>query len=157
HSSWPTRAGSRSTARNGRGSSKDEIGMHDASASPGAPVGRRVFLGLLGLGAAGVVIGSRVQDLFERALGPLVSKDGTGLAGLLPIERFRLYTVSGGYPDRSTADYRLRVRGLVNQPFELTYDDLVAMPPTNLTRDFQCVTGWRVHDVKWRGVLLSDL
>jgi DMSO/TMAO reductase YedYZ molybdopterin-dependent catalytic subunit len=24
-------------------------------------------------------------------------------------------------------------------------------------RDFQCVTGWRVHDVEWRGVLLRDV
>ena len=26
-----------------------------------------------------------------------------------------------------------------------------------MTKDFQCVTGWRVHDVKWVGVRLSDL
>ena len=31
------------------------------------------------------------------------------------------------------------------------------MPPTKLTRDFQCVTGWRVPDVEWKGVRLSDL
>ena len=31
------------------------------------------------------------------------------------------------------------------------------MPPTALTKDFQCVTGWRVHDVKWRGVRVADL
>ena len=29
--------------------------------------------------------------------------------------------------------------------FTLTYDELLAMPPTNLTKDFQCVTGWRVR------------
>ena len=32
-----------------------------------------------------------------------------------------------------------------------------ARPPVQLTRDFQCVTGWRVHDVKWVGVRLRDL
>jgi DMSO/TMAO reductase YedYZ molybdopterin-dependent catalytic subunit len=31
------------------------------------------------------------------------------------------------------------------------------MTPTSLTRDFQCVTGWRVHDVMWRGVKLSTI
>jgi DMSO/TMAO reductase YedYZ molybdopterin-dependent catalytic subunit len=46
---------------------------------------------------------------------------------------------------------------MVERPFEVTYDELVAMPPTDLTRDFQCVTGWRVPDVEWRGVRLADL
>jgi DMSO/TMAO reductase YedYZ molybdopterin-dependent catalytic subunit len=123
----------------------------------GAPVGRRVFLGLLGVGAAGVLLGARVQDWLERELGPLIAKDGTGLAAFLPIGRFRIYTVTGGLPSRSRADYKLKVGGLVDQPLELTYDQLVAMPPTNLTRDFQCVTGWRVPDVEWRGVRLADL
>ena len=31
------------------------------------------------------------------------------------------------------------------------------MPKTKLKRDFQCVTGWRVPDVHWTGVRLSDL
>ena len=31
------------------------------------------------------------------------------------------------------------------------------MPPTSLTRDFQCVTGWRVPEVQWQGVRLADL
>jgi DMSO/TMAO reductase YedYZ molybdopterin-dependent catalytic subunit len=40
---------------------------------------------------------------------------------------------------------------------ELTLDDLKAMPKTSLTKDFQCVTGWRVPEVHWEGVLLSDV
>jgi DMSO/TMAO reductase YedYZ molybdopterin-dependent catalytic subunit len=31
------------------------------------------------------------------------------------------------------------------------------MPPLHLTRDFQCVTGWRVHSVGWTGVRLADV
>jgi DMSO/TMAO reductase YedYZ molybdopterin-dependent catalytic subunit len=116
-----------------------------------------VFLGLLGVGAAGVLLGARIQDWLEREVGPLIAKDGTGLASLLPIGRFRIYTVTGGLPSRSRADYRLKVDGLVDQPFTLTYDELVAMPPTKLTRDFQCVTGWRVPEVEWKGVRLADL
>jgi DMSO/TMAO reductase YedYZ molybdopterin-dependent catalytic subunit len=133
----------------------------DPDAAPtrpaGTPVGRRVFLGLVGLGAAGVLLGARIQDWLEREVGPLIAKDGTGLASLLPIGRFRIYTVTGDLPSRSHADYRLKVRGLVDQDVTLTYRELLAMKPTRLTRDFQCVTGWRVPDVLWKGVRLSDV
>ena len=114
-------------------------------------VGRRVVLGMLGLGTAGVLFGSRVQDLLERTLGR------TPLSSVLPLSRFRIYTVTGTFPSRSEADYRLRVGGLVDRPVELTAADLRAMAPTHLTKDFQCVTGWRVSDVKWKGVRLADL
>jgi DMSO/TMAO reductase YedYZ molybdopterin-dependent catalytic subunit len=135
----------------------DDTAPHAPAEVAGTPVGRRVFLGLVGLGAAGVLLGARVQDWLERELGPLISKDGTGLASLLPIGRFRIYTVTGSLPSRSRAKYTLKVDGLVDQPFTLRYDELVAMPPTKLTRDFQCVTGWRVPDVEWKGVRLADL
>ncbi|HEX5096912.1 MAG TPA: molybdopterin-dependent oxidoreductase [Acidimicrobiia bacterium] len=128
-----------------------------AEAVTGTPVGRRVFLGLVGLGAAGVLVGARVQDWLERVVSPYVSKDGSGLSSLLPIGRFRIYTVTGGLPHKSKEDWRMKVGGLVDQPYELTYAELTAMTPTNLTKDFQCVTGWRVSDVKWRGVKLADL
>jgi DMSO/TMAO reductase YedYZ molybdopterin-dependent catalytic subunit len=120
-------------------------------------IGRRLFLGLLGLGAAGIVYGARVQDWLERVVGPVISKDGTGLSALLPIGRFRIYTVTGDLPRRDRDVYRLRVTGLVDRPLDLGYDDLLAMTPTSLTRDFQCVTGWRVSDVRWRGVRVADL
>jgi DMSO/TMAO reductase YedYZ molybdopterin-dependent catalytic subunit len=116
-----------------------------------------VFLGLLGVGAAGVVFGARVQNLLEDTVGKLISKDGTGLSSLLPIGRFRIYSVTGDLPSRSRSGYRLRVKGLVTQRVELTYDDLRAMPATTLHRDFQCVTGWRVPDVEWKGVRLADV
>jgi DMSO/TMAO reductase YedYZ molybdopterin-dependent catalytic subunit len=135
----------------------DDPAPSPAPEATGTPVGRRVFLSLLGVGAAGVLLGARVQDWLEREVGPLIAKDGTGLAALLPIGRFRIYTVTGGLPSRSRADYRLKVDGLVDQPFTLTYDELVRMPPTKLTRDFQCVTGWRVPQVEWKGVRVADL
>ena len=123
----------------------------------GTPVGRRVFLGLLGVGAAGILWGSNVQSWLERQVAPYLAKDGTGLSGLLPIGRFRIYSVTGSMPHRGHDEYRLRVGGLVDQPLNLTYQDLRTMPATGLTRDFQCVTGWRVFDVKWKGVRLADV
>ena len=122
------------------------------------PVGRRVFLGMLGIGAAGVVWGSGVADAFNRLLAPLAAADRTGLTGLLPAAgRFRIYSVVGFLPRRSDAEYRLRVTGLVDRPLELSLADLKAMVPTRLVRDFQCVTGWRVPDVPWTGVKLSEV
>ena len=124
------------------------------SGARGAPVGRRVFLGLLGLGAVGVVTGSAISNWFQR----LAKDDPTGLTALLPGGGgWRYYTVTGDYPSRATAAYRLRVSGLVDRPYTLSYDELAALTPTRLNRDFQCVTGWRVLGVKWQGVRLADL
>ena len=121
------------------------------------PVGRRVFLGVVGLGALGITFGARVQDFLEKVVAPVVGKDGTGLSSLFPIGRFRIYTVTGGYPQRSRERYRLTVTGLVDTPLSLDYAELSALPPTRLVRDFQCVTGWRVSAVEWKGVLVRDL
>jgi DMSO/TMAO reductase YedYZ molybdopterin-dependent catalytic subunit len=129
----------------------------DPDRPKGAPVGRRVVLGMLGLGAVGVVTGSAVQSGFDSALAPLQRADPTGLSGLLPGDYFRIYTVTDGYPSQDRATYRLAVDGLVDRTLELSVDDLRSMPATDLVRDFQCVTGWRVPRVRWRGVALSHL
>src|SRR5437588_12425911 len=120
----------------------------------GTPIGRRLFFGMLGLGAAGVVFGARAQDWMERVLAPLTARDGTGLSSFLPVGRFRIYSVTGDLPSRSVTDYRLRAGGHVNQPLELTFADLQAMPLTNLDKDCQFVNAWRVHHVKWTGARL---
>lgn len=124
----------------------------------GTPVGRRAVLGLLGLGTAGVFVGARVQDKVAEGLAPIAAIDPTGLSGLVPgAGSFRIYTVTGDLPDKSRAEWRLRLGGLVDRPDTLTFADLTEMEPVGLTADFQCVTGWRVDDVPWKGVRLSDL
>lgn len=129
-----------------------------ADRDTGTPVGRRVVLGLLGLGALGIVTGSRVQNALLRVLGPLEVRDPTGLLSLLPLgDTFRFYSVTAGVPQRNAADYRLQVSGLVGHPASYTLADLQSMPQTAIVRDFQCVTGWRVPEVHWRGVQLSHL
>jgi DMSO/TMAO reductase YedYZ molybdopterin-dependent catalytic subunit len=123
----------------------------------GRPVGRRIILGMAAVGAGGILFGSKAQDVLERVLAPVTSRTGTGLSALLPTGRFRIYTVTGDLPLRTATDYRLKVGGAVSAPLTLTLADLQSMPPTAFTKDFQCVTGWRVHDVAWKGVKLSDL
>jgi DMSO/TMAO reductase YedYZ molybdopterin-dependent catalytic subunit len=130
--------------------------MNDEAA--GKPVGRRVVLGLVGLGGAGVLWGSRLQSLLARVLGPIEAHDPTGLIALFPLgDAFRFYSVTGSVPTRTAATYRLTVSGLVSRPATYTLADLQAMTQTKLVRDFQCVTGWRVPQVHWSGVRLSDL
>jgi len=115
-------------------------------------------LGLLGLGALGIVTGSHVQNALLRVLGPLELRDPTGLLSLLPLgDTFRFYSVTSSVPQRNATDYRLRVSGLVERPATYTLSDLQAMPQIAVVRDFQCVTGWRVPQVHWRGVQLSHL
>jgi len=123
----------------------------------GAPVGRRVFLGLAAFGVSGILWGSRAAGLMERLLAPVSVKDGSGLLGLLPTGRFRIYSVIGTLPSRAPADWHLTVDGLADAPFTIGWDDLLAMPAVELTKDFQCVTGWRVPQVKWKGVRLADV
>ena len=126
--------------------------------SDGAPVGRRVVLGLFGLGALGIVGGASLQNGLSAALAPIQTRDPTGLTDLIPLGNgFRFYSVTGAVDEPTAADYRLAVSGLVDAPAEHTLADLEAMPQTELVRDFQCVTGWRVPEVPWVGVRLAHL
>ncbi|MEY9933236.1 DMSO/TMAO reductase YedYZ molybdopterin-dependent catalytic subunit [Catenulispora sp. GP43] len=120
----------------------------------GRPVGRRVVFGVVGLGALGVLGGSTVQ----RFLADVAQHDPTGLTNLLPLgDQFRIYTVTGSVPTPDPATYRLSVTGLVDHPQHYSLTDLAALPQTDLVRDFQCVTGWRVPKVPWTGVRLRDM
>jgi DMSO/TMAO reductase YedYZ molybdopterin-dependent catalytic subunit len=119
----------------------------------GAPVGRRVFLGMLGLGGLGVVFGSRIGS----AVTSLAERDPTGILGLIPGNgRFRFYSVVSSGEEVPAPQYRLTVQA-AGTTAALSFADLAALPQTTMTKDVQCVTGWRVPEVTWSGVLLSDL
>jgi DMSO/TMAO reductase YedYZ molybdopterin-dependent catalytic subunit len=124
----------------------------------GRPVGRRVLLGTLGLGALGVVAAPTLQRGLEGFLGAMSGDDPTGLTGLLPNGGgFRYYSVTGSVPHKNAANYRLTVDGLVDHPTAYTLADLRALPQTRLVKDVQCVTGWRVPGTPFEGVRLSRL
>ncbi len=124
----------------------------------GAPIGRRVLLGTLGLGALGVLAASPLQRALESFLAGASEKDPTGLTGLLPNGGgFRYYSVASSVPHKTAADYRLTVDGLVDRPRSYTLADLRALPQTRLVHDVQCVTGWRVPGTPFEGVRLSHL
>lgn len=124
----------------------------------GTPVGRRVFLGTLAVGALGVVAAPKLQRGLEGFLGGAADKDPTGLTGLLPNGGgFRYYSVASSVPRKNADTYRLKIDGLVDRPTTYTLDALKALPQTRMVRDVQCVTGWRVPDTPFEGVRLSRL
>ncbi|MGW0878821.1 molybdopterin-dependent oxidoreductase [Streptomyces sp. NPDC002671] len=130
----------------------------EASEPEGRPIGRRIFLGTLGLGALGMAAAPTLQRGLEDFLGGIAGKDPTGLTGLLPNGGgFRYYSVAASVPHKSPADYRLTVDGLVDHPRAFTLAELRALPRTRLVKDVQCVTGWRVPGTPFEGVRLSHL
>ncbi|MBK3578738.1 molybdopterin-dependent oxidoreductase [Streptomyces sp. MBT65] len=129
-----------------------------AEKAEGRPIGRRVLLGTLGLGALGVVTAPALQNGMEGFLGAVSGKDPTGLTGLLPNGGgFRYYSVTASVPNKNAQNYRLTVDGLVDKPTSYTLADLRALPQTRLVKDVQCVTGWRVPGTPFEGVRLSRL
>src|ERR1700730_16030556 len=127
-----------------------------ANEDTGTPIGRRVVLGMLTLGGAGVLVGSRIQNVISDVFAPVAAIDPTGIISLIPAAGgFRIYTVTGSLPHESVQKYSLSVTGMVDKPLTLGLADLEAMPATQLVKDFQCVTGWRVQQVHWTGVRLS--
>ena len=64
----------------------------------------------------------------------------------------------GGRPGPADpGDFRLRVHGEVENPFEIDFRELMEFTQTDITCDVHCVTGWTLLDSTWRGVLLSAL
>jgi len=74
-------------------------------------------------------------------------------------------TVTTGFPVLHVGDvpafdpitWRLRLRGMVASPFELTFDELRALPSTQWGGDIHCVTRWSKKATQWRGVLFRTL
>ncbi|MFE0418272.1 molybdopterin-dependent oxidoreductase [Streptomyces tendae] len=132
--------------------------MNELPERRGTPVGRRVFLGTLGLGALGVAAAPKLQSGMEAFLGRASEIDPSGLTGLLPNGGgFRYYSVTSSVPRKNADTYRLSVDGLVDRPMAYTLSDLKALPQTRMVRDIQCVTGWRVPSTALEGVRLSHL
>lgn len=74
-------------------------------------------------------------------------------------------TVTSGFPVLHVGDvpaidpetYRLRFFGRCAAPFEISYDELRAMPATEWRGDIHCVTRWSKKETHWTGVLFRTL
>lgn len=63
----------------------------------------------------------------------------------------------GIQPDIPLNEWRLVIDGDVESPVELTWEDFLALPQTEDTSDFHCVTTWSKLNMNWKGVRLLDL
>jgi len=64
---------------------------------------------------------------------------------------------AGEVPDVDLATWTLEVSGEVEQPLALSFDELKALPATDVTTDIHCVTRWSRFDAQFKGVHWSDL
>ena len=120
----------------------------------GSPIGRRAFLGVVGVGLSSLAWGGAAADLVAQSTRLLPE----GVRGIVPFGKgWRIYAVNPPHPRFDPATWRLEIDGLVERPQTLTYAQLLALPRAEQVSDFHCVTGWSVDDVRWTGVRFADL
>jgi DMSO/TMAO reductase YedYZ molybdopterin-dependent catalytic subunit len=71
-------------------------------------------------------------------------------------KKFPVLTV-GRNPDYDLKTWDLRIFGAVEREFNLSWDELMALPQKEITTDIHCVTRWSKLDTVWRGVAFRDL
>jgi DMSO/TMAO reductase YedYZ molybdopterin-dependent catalytic subunit len=59
---------------------------------------------------------------------------------------------AGSVPETDLAAWDFTITGEVEEPLRLTWDELLALPATEITTDIHCVTRWSRFDVPFRGV-----
>jgi DMSO/TMAO reductase YedYZ molybdopterin-dependent catalytic subunit len=64
---------------------------------------------------------------------------------------------AGDVPDVDLATWDFRVWGEVERPLTLTWEDLTALPSTEVVLDIHCVTRWSRFDTAFRGVAWREL
>src|SRR3954470_3492162 len=64
---------------------------------------------------------------------------------------------AGDVPRIDVATWQLRIFGLVEEEVTLDYEQLRALPATDVTTDIHCVTRWSRFDAGFRGVHWREL
>jgi DMSO/TMAO reductase YedYZ molybdopterin-dependent catalytic subunit len=64
---------------------------------------------------------------------------------------------AGDVPNEDLATWTLTISGEVEEPVTLTYEELTALPATEVTTDIHCVTRWSRFDAQFKGVHWSEL
>jgi DMSO/TMAO reductase YedYZ molybdopterin-dependent catalytic subunit len=95
--------------------------------------------------------GKAEQKLVERGLDPARLPPGQYLTEKWPVLH------AGHVPRTDLTTWDFRVFGEVEEPLTLTYDELQALPQTEITVDIHCVTRWSRFDTSFKGVRWREL
>jgi len=63
----------------------------------------------------------------------------------------------GSVPHFDPAKWDFEISGLVEAPLRLTWREFLALPQSEVSSDFHCVTRWSRLDNRWKGVLFTDV
>src|SRR5215469_334048 len=63
----------------------------------------------------------------------------------------------GSVPRFDEAKWDFKISGDVRAPVKLGWKEFLALPQSEVTADFHCVTRWSRLDNRWTGVLFSDV
>ena len=65
---------------------------------------------------------------------------------------------AGGVPEYGSLDgWTLELSGLLDRPAVLTWEQLTALPSTDVVVDLHCVTKWSKFDSPWRGAAFETV
>ena len=91
------------------------------------------------------------QKLVERGLDPGRLPPGQYLTEKWPVLH------AGSVPQTDLATWEFRISGEVENELVLSYDELQALPQTEITADIHCVTRWSRFDTSFKGVHWREL
>ena len=128
----------RRAAREGAMAKAVSVGKGEQAEVAASRYSRKLFLRLLTYGGAGVALAVAFGTEAKREIGS-----------------WRLNS-TGATPQLTKETYRLRITGLVNNPIDLTFDDLLRMDPVKQDIVHHCVEGWTYENV-FTGARLSDV
>jgi DMSO/TMAO reductase YedYZ molybdopterin-dependent catalytic subunit len=121
---------------------------------------RRRFLRLAGIGTVVAALGGwYVFADDEQTKAARAQKLPDGRPRLPPGQKVidTLKPMGGAQGSASKSDFRLRVHGAVEAPFEIGFAELLGLPQQDLELDVHCVTGWSRLGGRWEGVRIADL
>src|SRR5918911_5008919 len=91
------------------------------------------------------------QKLVERGLDPKRLPPGQYLTEKWPVLH------AGTVPQTDLATWDFKVFGEVEEPVTLTYEEVQALPQSEITVDIHCVTRWSRFDTSFNGVHWREL